>query len=79
MLFVGVATSIAALPMLAAIVGERGLARATAGVIATAATGLMDVLAWLALVAPLMDSGVQLPALCRASGIDMNRGNKPWP
>jgi Kef-type K+ transport system membrane component KefB len=53
-LFVGVATSIAALPMLAAIVGERGLARTAAGVIATAATGLMDVLAWLALVAPLI-------------------------
>jgi hypothetical protein len=53
-LFVGVATSIAALPMLAAIGGERGLARTTAGAIATAATGLVDVLAWLALAAPLI-------------------------
>jgi Kef-type K+ transport system membrane component KefB len=55
-LFVGVATPIATLPMLAAIVGERGLARTTAGVIATAATGLVDALAWPALIGTVRES-----------------------
>jgi hypothetical protein len=56
-LFAGVAASIAALPMLAAGAGERVLARTTAGAIAAAATGLMDVLAWLALAASLIGAG----------------------
>jgi Kef-type K+ transport system membrane component KefB len=57
------ATSIAALPMLAAIVGEQGLARTTAGAIATAAMGVMDTLAWLALAARLIGADLLLMAL----------------
>jgi Kef-type K+ transport system membrane component KefB len=55
-LFMGVACSITALPVLAAIVRERGLAETRAGVIATAAAGAMDVMAWLALAAALIGS-----------------------
>jgi Kef-type K+ transport system membrane component KefB len=54
LLFMGVATSITALPVLAAIVREKGLAGTAAGVIATAAAGIMDVLAWLVLAAALI-------------------------
>jgi Kef-type K+ transport system membrane component KefB len=54
LLFMGVATSMTALPVLAAIVRERGLAGTTAGVIATAASGIMDVLAWLVLAGALI-------------------------
>jgi Kef-type K+ transport system membrane component KefB len=53
-LFIGVATSITALPVLAAIVRERGLAGTTAGAIATTAAGIMDVTAWLVLAAALV-------------------------
>lgn len=53
-LFMGVATSITALPVLAAIVRERGLAGTTAGVVAMAAAGIMDVSAWLVLAAALV-------------------------
>jgi Kef-type K+ transport system membrane component KefB len=56
-LFMGVAVSITALPVLAAIVRERDLAGTTAGVTATAAAGIMDVLAWLALAAALIGTG----------------------
>ena len=56
-LFMGVATSITALPVLAAIVRERGLAGTTAGAVATAAAGSMDILAWLALAAALIGTG----------------------
>jgi Kef-type K+ transport system membrane component KefB len=56
-LFMGVAMSITALPVLAAIVRERDLAGTTAGTIATAAAGLMDVLAWLILAAALIGTG----------------------
>jgi Sodium/hydrogen exchanger family len=48
-LFMGVAMSITALPVLACIVRERNLAGTTAGVVATGAAGIMDVLAWLLL------------------------------
>jgi hypothetical protein len=44
-LFVGVATPVATLPMLAAAADKRGLARTTACVIATAATDLAAALA----------------------------------
>lgn len=64
-LFMGVATSITALPVLAAIVRERGLAGTTAGAVATAAAGSMDVLAWLALAAALIGTG--------------HGGRFPWP
>jgi Kef-type K+ transport system membrane component KefB len=53
-LFMGAACSITALPVLAAIVRERNLAGTTAGVIATAAAGIMDVVAWLVLAAALI-------------------------
>jgi Kef-type K+ transport system membrane component KefB len=56
-LFMGVATSITALPVLAAIVRHRDLAGTTAGVIATAAAGIMDVLVWLVLAAALVGTG----------------------
>ncbi len=56
-LFMGVAVSITALPVLASIVRERGLAGTTAGAVATAAAGIMDVLAWLVLAAALIGSG----------------------
>jgi Kef-type K+ transport system membrane component KefB len=53
-LFMAVAMSITALPVLAAIVRERGIAQSTPGVIATAAAGVMDVAAWLVLAAALI-------------------------
>jgi Kef-type K+ transport system membrane component KefB len=57
LLFMGVVCSITALPVLAAIVRERGLAGTRAGVIAMAAAGGMDVLAWLLLAAALVGTG----------------------
>jgi Kef-type K+ transport system membrane component KefB len=57
LLFMGVATSITAMPVLASIVRERGLAGTVAGVTATAAAGTMDVVAWLLLAAALIGSG----------------------
>jgi Kef-type K+ transport system membrane component KefB len=57
LLFMAVACSITALPVLASIVRERGLAGTRAGVTATAAAGIMDVLAWLVLAAALIGSG----------------------
>jgi Kef-type K+ transport system membrane component KefB len=56
-LFMGVAMSITAMPVLASIVRERGLAGTTAGVVATAVAGTMDVLAWLVLAAALVGTG----------------------
>jgi Kef-type K+ transport system membrane component KefB len=56
-LFMGVATSITALPVLAAMVRDRNLAGTTPGIVATAAAGLMDVLAWLVLAAALIGTG----------------------
>jgi Kef-type K+ transport system membrane component KefB len=56
-LFMGVATSITAMPVLASIVRERGLAGTTPGAVATAAAGIMDVLAWLVLAAALIGTG----------------------
>jgi Kef-type K+ transport system membrane component KefB len=53
-LFMGVAVSITALPVLAAIIRERGIAGTTAGVTATGAAGIMDVAAWLVLAAALL-------------------------
>ncbi|MFI0806462.1 cation:proton antiporter [Streptomyces echinatus] len=65
LLFFGVATSITALPVLAAIVRERGIAGTPVGNIATAAAGLMDVSAWLLLAAALV--GTDAP------------GSRSWP
>lgn len=55
-LFMGVALSITALPVLAAIVRERGIAGSTAAVTATSAAGIMDVAAWLLLAVALVGS-----------------------
>lgn len=52
-LFMGVAISVTALPVLASIVRERGLAGTLAGTIATTAAGIMDVAAWLVLAVAL--------------------------
>jgi Kef-type K+ transport system membrane component KefB len=57
LLFMGVAVSITAMPVLASIVRERGLAGTIPGAVATAAAGLMDVLAWLVLAAALIGTG----------------------
>ncbi|MFD9906172.1 cation:proton antiporter [Streptomyces sp. NPDC059063] len=56
-LFMSVALSVTALPVLAAIVRERGLAGTTPGTVATAAAGGMDVVAWLVLAAALAGTG----------------------
>lgn len=56
-LFMGVAVSITAMPVLASIVRERGLAGTTPGAFATAVAGSMDVLAWLVLAAALIGTG----------------------
>jgi Kef-type K+ transport system membrane component KefB len=56
-LFMSVAMSISAMPVLAAIVRERGLAGTTVGTVATAAAGTMDVLAWLVLAVALIGTG----------------------
>jgi Kef-type K+ transport system membrane component KefB len=65
-LFMAVAASITALPVLAAIVRERGLAGTPAGVVATAAAGIMDLLAWLVLAAALL-------------GVGHHSSSLPWP
>ncbi|MDC0770925.1 cation:proton antiporter [Streptomyces sp. HD] len=56
-MFMAVALSVTALPVLAAIVRERGLAGTPAGSVATAAAGLMDVVAWLVLAVALVGTG----------------------
>jgi K+:H+ antiporter len=64
-LFMGVATAITALPVLAAIARERGIAGTPGGMVATAAAGLMDVSAWLVLAAALAGAG--------------HSAGRPWP
>lgn len=56
-LFMAVATAITALPVLAAIVRERGLAGSQVGSVATTAAGIMDVAAWLVLAVALIGTG----------------------
>lgn len=56
-LFMGVAVSITAMPVLASIVRERGLASTAAGVTAIAAAASMDVVAWLLLGTALIGRG----------------------
>ena len=64
-LFMGVATSITALPVLAAIARERGIAGSIAGVTAASAAGIMDVAAWLVLAVALVDTA--------------QKPGRPWP
>jgi Kef-type K+ transport system membrane component KefB len=60
-LYMAVAVSITALPVLAAIVRERGAAGSRAGTAAIAAAGFMDVAAWLVLAAALAGTGHSPP------------------
>jgi Kef-type K+ transport system membrane component KefB len=64
-LFMGVAMSITALPVLSAITRERGIAGTTVGVTATSAAGIMDVAAWLVLAVALVGTA--------------HRQSRPWP
>lgn len=64
-LYLGVAMSITALPVLAAIIRERGISGTVAGVTSTAASGVMDVAAWLVLAAVLVGTTA--------------RSGRPWP
>jgi Kef-type K+ transport system membrane component KefB len=64
-LFMGVAISITALPVLAAITREHGIAATPAGVVATTAAGLMDAAAWVVLAAALVGTTA--------------RQTRPWP
>jgi Kef-type K+ transport system membrane component KefB len=64
-LFLGVAVSITALPVLAAIVSERGMTRTVAGGTATAAAGIMDAAAWLVLAVVLIST--------------VHQAARPWP
>ncbi|WP_030676799.1 cation:proton antiporter [Streptomyces rimosus] len=57
LLFMVVAVAITALPVLVAIIRERGLAGTPAGTISTTAAGFMDVAAWLVLAAALVGTG----------------------
>ncbi len=56
-LFIAVAMSITAVPVLASIVAERGVAGSLPGVVAMASAGMIDALGWLALVAVLLIGG----------------------
>lgn len=56
-LFMGLAMSITAFPVLARILTERGLGRTTLGVLALACASIDDVLAWLVLAAVTVISG----------------------
>src|SRR5262249_8235764 len=53
-LFMCVALSVTALPVLAAIIRERGIAGTLAGITSTGAAGIMDVAAWLVLAVALL-------------------------
>jgi K+:H+ antiporter len=65
LLFMAVATSITALPVLAAIVAERQLSGTQVGTIAITVAGLMDVGAWIALAVAFAGTG--------------RSGGWPWP
>ncbi|MER7346935.1 cation:proton antiporter [Streptomyces aurantiacus] len=58
-LFMAVAPAVTALPVLAAIVRERGMAGSPAGTVALASAGFMDVAAWLVLAAAFVGTGHQ--------------------
>ena len=64
-LFIAVAMSVTALPVLATIVRERGMAGTFAGMTAISAAGVMDVSAWLVLAAALIGTA--------------DKPNRPWP
>jgi Kef-type K+ transport system membrane component KefB len=64
-LFTGVALSITALPVLAAITRERGIAGTIAGTTSMTAAGIMDVAAWVLLAAALVGTA--------------DKPSRPWP
>ncbi|GAA3275706.1 cation:proton antiporter [Dactylosporangium vinaceum] len=64
-LFVAVALSITAVPVLAGIIAERGLGGTVVGVVAMTSAGIIDALGWLAL------TGAMLKA-------DAGGGQRPW-
>lgn len=68
-LFVGVALSITAFPVLARILKDRGLTRSRIGQLSLSAAGMLDAAAWilLALVMALASAGGGLPAFVRIS------------
>ncbi len=55
--FIAVAMSITAVPVLASIIGERGVAGTMPGVVAMTSAGMIDALGWLALIAVLLIGG----------------------
>ncbi|MCX4528799.1 MULTISPECIES: cation:proton antiporter [unclassified Streptomyces] len=55
-LFLGVALSITAVPVLTAIVREKGLAGTVPGIVAVSAAGLIDVMGWTVLIGTLLQS-----------------------
>jgi len=64
-LFVGVAMSVTALPVLAAIARERGIAGSTPAIVAMRAAAIMDVAAWLVLAVALAGTA--------------HKPGRPWP
>ncbi len=56
-LYLAVAMSITAVPVLAGIVSERGMSRTRAGVVALASAGIIDAVAWVALAGALLAAG----------------------
>ena len=66
-LFIGIAVSITAVPVLASITAERGIAAAVPGVTALAAAGVIDILGWLTLAGVLVVASASTTA------------HRPWP
>jgi Kef-type K+ transport system membrane component KefB len=64
-LFIAVAVSITAVPVLAGIIRERGLTRTVAGVVTMTSAGAVDGLGWLILAVALLQASVA--------------GQRPWP
>jgi Kef-type K+ transport system membrane component KefB len=64
-LFVAVAVSITAVPVMAAIIRERGLTNTVTGVVTMASAGVVDGLGWLALAIALLQASAG--------------GQRPWP
>jgi Kef-type K+ transport system membrane component KefB len=56
-LYLAVAMSITAVPVLAGIVSERGMSRSRCGVVALASAGVMDAAGWVVLVVALLAAG----------------------
>jgi Kef-type K+ transport system membrane component KefB len=66
-LFIGIAVSITAVPVLASITAERGIAAGVPGVTALAVAGVIDILGWLTLAGVLVVASASTTA------------HRPWP